>query len=143
MVSLCGRGFESLQLHSLYNKEGVSQTYDTPSFFIYVGKVKTFLWKNKLFLLSNIEKLSRKYGIILIFCGKVYIVIFFCIYKISYQILFGFTVEYVLIRKKFFMKKKRLKKQKIAEWCFYFEFQVVVAVVGIKWHRRGKAKNAD
>jgi len=30
---------------------------------------------------------------------------FFCIYKISYQILFGFTVEYVLIRKKFFMKK--------------------------------------
>ena len=39
------------------------------------------------------------------FCGKVYIVMFFCIYKISYQILFGFTVEYVLIRKKFFMKK--------------------------------------
>ena len=27
------------------------------------------------------------------------------IYKISYQILFGFTVEYVLIRKSFFMKK--------------------------------------
>ena len=26
---------------------------------------------------------------------------------------------------------------------FYFEFQVVVAVVGFKWHRRGKAKNAD
>ena len=31
---------------------------------------------------------------------------FFCIYKISYQILFGFTVEYVFVRKKFFMKKK-------------------------------------
>ena len=40
------------------------------------------------------------------FCGKVYIVMyFFCIYKISYQILFGFTVEYVFVRKKFFMKK--------------------------------------
>ena len=35
------------------------------------------------------------------------------------------------------------KKQKIAELCFYFEFQVVVAVVGFKWHKRGKAKNAD
>ena len=32
------------------------------------------------------------------------------------------------------------KKQKIAELCFYFEFQVVVAVVGFKWHRRGKRK---
>ena len=30
---------------------------------------------------------------------------FFCIYKISYQIFFGFTVEYVFVRKKFFMKK--------------------------------------
>ena len=29
----------------------------------------------------------------------------FCIYKISYQILFGFTVEHVLIRKKFFLWK--------------------------------------
>ena len=35
------------------------------------------------------------------------------------------------------------KKQKIAELCFYFEFQVVVAVDGFKWHKRGKAKNAD
>ena len=42
------------------------------------------------------------------FCGKVYIVMyFFCIYKISYQILFGFTVEYVLVRKKIFMKKSQ------------------------------------
>ena len=58
------------------------------------------------FLLSNIEKLSRKYGIILIFSGKVYIVIYFFVsMKISYQILFGFTVEYVFVRKKFFMKK--------------------------------------
>ena len=32
---------------------------------------------------------------------------FFCIYKISYQILFGFTVEYVLVRKKIFMKKSQ------------------------------------
>ena len=45
-------------------------------------------------------------GLFLFFCGKVYIVMyFFCIYKILYQILFGFTVEHVLIRKKFFMKK--------------------------------------
>ena len=52
----------------------------------------------------------------------------FCIYKISYQILFGFTVEHVLIRKKFFMKKyqsiiflaehidKQLTHNKIEEW---------------------------
>ena len=45
-------------------------------------------------------------GLFLFFCGKVYIVMyFFCIYKISYQILFGYIVEYVLVRKKFFMKK--------------------------------------
>ena len=42
-----------------------------------------------------------------------------------------------------FLKKIMPKKQKIAELCFYFEFQVVVAVVGFKWHERGKAKNAD
>ena len=42
----------------------------------------------------------------LFFCVKVYIVMyFFCIYKILYQILFGYIVEYVLVRKKFFMKK--------------------------------------
>lgn len=35
------------------------------------------------------------------------------------------------------------KKQKIAELCFYFEFQVVVAAVGFKWHRQGNAENAD
>ena len=45
--------------------------------------------------------------------------------------------------KGYFMKKIMPKKQKIAELCFYFEFQVVVAVVGFKWHERGKAKNAD
>ena len=44
-------------------------------------------------------------GLFLFFCVKVYIVMFFCIYKISYQILFGFTVEYVLVRKKFFYEK--------------------------------------
>ena len=42
-----------------------------------------------------------------------------------------------------FLVKIMPKKQKIAELCFYFEFQVVVAVVGFKWHERGKAKNAD
>ena len=43
----------------------------------------------------------------------------------------------------YFSIKIMPKKQKIAELCFYFEFQVVVAVVGFKWHERGKAKNAD
>ena len=31
--------------------------------------------------------------------------VFFCIYKISYQVLFGFTIEYVLVRKQFFYEK--------------------------------------
>ena len=31
---------------------------------------------------------------------------FFCIYKILYQILFGFTIEYVLVRKKSFFYEK-------------------------------------
>ena len=33
-----------------------------------------------------------------------------------------------------FQEKERLKRQKIAKWSFYFEFQVVVAVVGFSWH---------
>ena len=45
-------------------------------------------------------------GLFLFFCVKVYIVMyFFCIYKILYQVLFGFTIEYVLVRKKFFYEK--------------------------------------
>ena len=45
-------------------------------------------------------------GLFLFFCGKVYIVMyFFCIYKISYQILFGFTLSMCSCEKKFFMKK--------------------------------------
>ena len=45
-------------------------------------------------------------GLFLFFCGKVYIVMYFFVsMKISYQVLFGFTIEYVLVRKKFFMKK--------------------------------------
>ena len=44
---------------------------------------------------------------------------------------------------KFFPRKERLKRQKIAKSSICFEFQVVVAVVGFKWHRRGNAKNAD
>ena len=43
----------------------------------------------------------------------------------------------------FFYRKERLKRQKIAKSSICFEFQVVVAVVGFKWHRRGNAKNAD
>ena len=58
----------------------------------------------------------------------------FCIYKISYQILFGFTVEHVLIRKKFFYEKvskyhflakrkdKQLTHNKIEEWYFFVYF---------------------
>ena len=42
-----------------------------------------------------------------------------------------------------FLRKERLKRQKIAKSSICFEFQVVVAVVGFKWHRRGNAKNAD
>ena len=42
-----------------------------------------------------------------------------------------------------FVRKERLKRQKIAKSSICFEFQVVVAVVGFKWHRRGNAKNAD
>ena len=45
-------------------------------------------------------------GLFLFFCGKVYIVMYFFVsMKISYQVLFGYIVEYVLVRKKFFMKK--------------------------------------
>lgn len=43
----------------------------------------------------------------------------------------------------FLHRKERLKRQKIAKSSICFEFQVVVAVVGFKWHRRGNAKNAD
>ena len=42
-----------------------------------------------------------------------------------------------------FSRKERLKRQKIAKSSICFEFQVVVAVVGFKWHRRGNAENAD
>ena len=42
-----------------------------------------------------------------------------------------------------FYRKERLKRQKIAKSSICFEFQVVVAVVGFKRHRRGNAKNAD
>ena len=35
------------------------------------------------------------------------------------------------------------KKARNSRMMLFFELQVVVAVVGFKWHRRGKAKNAD
>ena len=34
----------------------------------------------------------------------------------------------------FFSQKRLIKKQKIADLSFCFEFQVVVVVVGFKWH---------
>ena len=42
-----------------------------------------------------------------------------------------------------FSEKEWLKKQKIADLGFCFEFQVVVAVVGFKWRSWGNAKIAD
>ena len=42
-----------------------------------------------------------------------------------------------------FSEKEWLKKQKIADLGFCFEFQVVVAVVGFKWRSWGNAKMAD
>lgn len=48
-----------------------------------------------------------------------------------------------ILNRKLFSRKERLKRQKIAKSSICFEFQVVVAVVGFKWHRRGNAKNAD
>ena len=69
----------------------------------------------------------------------------FCIYKISYQILFGFTVEHVLIRKKFFMKKvskyhplaerrdKLLTHNKIEEWYFFVYFTRSIIEVSSIW----------
>ena len=42
-----------------------------------------------------------------------------------------------------FLEKECLKRQKIADLSFYFEFQVVVAVVGFKWHWRETVEKAD
>ena len=57
----------------------------------------SFMW-TLLPLYSTISDFAR--------LRKVYIVMyFFCIYKISYQVLFGFTIEYVLVRKQFFYEK--------------------------------------
>ena len=42
-----------------------------------------------------------------------------------------------------FSEKEWLKKQKIADLGFCFEFQVVVAVVGFKWRSWGNAKIED
>ena len=42
-----------------------------------------------------------------------------------------------------FSEKECLKRQKIADLSFYFEFQVVVAVVGFKWHWRETVEKAD
>ena len=46
-----------------------------------------------------------RYAPVTVGSGRVGLTCETCIYKISYQILFGFTVEYVLVREKFFMKK--------------------------------------
>jgi len=46
-----------------------------------------------------------RYAPVTVGSGRVGLTCETCIYKISYQILFGFTVEYVLVRKKFFYEK--------------------------------------
>ena len=43
----------------------------------------------------------------------------------------------------YFLQKERLKKQKIADLGFCFEFQVVVAVVGFSWQWQGNEEKAD
>ena len=70
---------------------------------------------------------------------------FLCIYKISYQILFGFTVEYVLIRKKFFYEKvskyhflakrrdKLLIYNKIEEWYILDYLTRSIIEVSLIW----------
>lgn len=55
-------------------------------------------------------------GLFLFFCGKVYIVMyFFCIYKISYRILFGFTVECKRLRLPFSLQNES-KNVDVARW---------------------------
>ena len=54
--------------------------------------------------------------------------------------LFGCKYKDFFVIDKLFLRKERLKRQKIAKSSICFEFQVVVAVVGFKWHRRGNAK---
>ena len=49
--------------------------------------------------------LPFRYAPVTVGSGRVGLTCETCIYKISYQILFGFTVEYVLVRKKFFYEK--------------------------------------
>ena len=44
-----------------------------------------------------------RYAPVTVGSGRVGLTCETCIYKISYQILFGFIVEYVLVRKKFFL----------------------------------------
>ena len=46
-----------------------------------------------------------RYAPVTVGSGRVGLTCETCIYKMSYQILFGFTVEYVLVRKKFFYEK--------------------------------------
>ena len=50
---------------------------------------------------------------------------------------------YLSLKIRGFSEKEWLKKQKIADLGFCFEFQVVVAVVGFKWRSWGNAKIAD
>ena len=49
--------------------------------------------------------LPFRYAPVTVGSGRVGLTCETCIYKISYQILFGFTVEYVLVREKFFYEK--------------------------------------
>ena len=61
--------------------------------------------------------------------GNIAIVLQGLLYQLLTQ-----SVDFLNLYFLLFLKKERLKRQKIAKWSFYFEFQVVVAVVGFSWH---------
>ena len=57
-------------------------------------------------LYPSASEFQFRYAPVTVGSGRVGLTCETCIYKISYQILFGFTVEYVLVREKFFLWKK-------------------------------------
>ena len=96
---------------------------------------------------SNIEKTSRKYGIILIFCGKVYIVMYFFV-SIRFYIRYFLDLPLSMCsyeKKVFFMKKcqsiiffaerkdKWLTYNKIEEWYILDYLTRSIIEVSLIW----------
>ena len=80
----------------------------------------------------------------LFFCGRsVYDAVTWWKNAIYRKNICNFIVSNKRWRNWCFSEKEWLKKQKIADLSFCFEFQVVVAVVGFKWRSWGNAKIAD